>query len=75
MAGQAWLPARAGARADRAHRRHGTQNILVRFRKSVLDKELRVNERHVGELVASMIPALLAEPGVGAISAAHLIIA
>jgi hypothetical protein len=41
----------------------------------LLDKQMRANQRQLRYLVAAMIPALLAEPGVGAISAAHLIVA
>jgi transposase len=41
----------------------------------LLDKEIRANEHQLRDLVAAMMPALLAEPGVGAISAAHLIVA
>jgi transposase len=40
-----------------------------------LDKEIRANERQLHQLVSALIPALLAEPGVGPISAAHLIVA
>jgi transposase len=41
----------------------------------LLDKEIRANQRQLRDLVAAMNPGLLAEPGVGAVSAAHLIIA
>jgi transposase len=41
----------------------------------LLDKEIRANERQVHTLVQSIMPAFLAEPGVGPISAAHLLIA
>jgi transposase len=41
----------------------------------LLDKEIRANERQLRAIVDSMMPVLLAEPGVGPISAAHLIVA
>jgi transposase len=41
----------------------------------LLDKEIRANERHLHDLVSASVPALLAEPGVGPVSAAHLIVA
>jgi hypothetical protein len=41
----------------------------------LLDKEIRANERQVHTLVQSIMPALLAEPGVGPVCAAHLLIA
>jgi transposase len=41
----------------------------------LLDKEMRANLRQLNELVETMMPILLAEPGVGAISAAHLLVA
>jgi hypothetical protein len=36
----------------------------------LLDKEIRANEQQLHDLVAAMMPTLLAEPGVGPISAA-----
>jgi hypothetical protein len=36
---------------------------------------MRANQRQLHDLGATMIPALLDEPGVGAVSAAHLIVA
>jgi len=41
----------------------------------LLDKEIRANERQLHELVTALMPALLAEPGVGPVSAAHLVVA
>ena len=41
----------------------------------LLDKEIRANEQQLHDLVAAMMPTLLAEPGVGPISAAHLLVA
>ena len=41
----------------------------------LLDKEIRANDRQLRELVEATMPALLAEPGVGPVSAAHLIVA
>jgi transposase len=40
-----------------------------------LDKEIRANERQLRQLVSGLMPTLLGEPGVGPISAAHLIVA
>src|SRR5689334_16896689 len=41
----------------------------------LLDKEIRANERQLHELDDATIPCLLEEPGVGVVSAAHLIVA
>lgn len=40
-----------------------------------LDKQIRANERQLRGLVETTMPNLLNEPGVGAVSAAHLIVA
>jgi transposase len=40
-----------------------------------LDKDIRANERQLHDLVAAVMPALLAEPGVGPVCAAHLLVA
>jgi transposase len=58
--------------ADRVHRQT-LRSLAQRIR--LLDKEIRANERQVHALVQAIMPALLAEPGVGPISAAHLLIA
>jgi transposase len=44
-------------------------------RAQALDREARVLERELETLVRRLAPALLAEPGVGAVSAAHLVVA
>ena len=66
----------------RIHARHNlTEQVLRRTLRSLaqqirlLDKEIRANERELRDLVDAMMPALLAEPGVGPVSAAHLIVA
>ncbi len=41
----------------------------------LLDKQMRANQRQLHDLVEIMMPALLDEPGVGAVSSAHLIVA
>ena len=41
----------------------------------LLDKEIRANEGQLRDLVRHVMPALLDEPGVGPVSAAHLIVA
>jgi transposase len=56
-------------RVRRQTLRHLAQQIRL------LDKELRSNERQLRELVDVIMPALRAEPGVGAMSAAQLIVA
>jgi transposase len=58
--------------ADRVHRQT-LRSLAQRIR--LLDKEIRANERQLHTLVQAIMPALLAEPGVGPISAAHLLIA
>jgi transposase len=66
---------RTQARHDPAERvlRSTLRALAQRIR--LLDKEIRDNERQLRELVDATMPALLAEPGVGTISAAHLIVA
>ncbi|MGC5023079.1 IS110 family transposase [Micromonospora sp. DT47] len=66
----------------RVHARHTPAERVLRQtlrslaqRIRLLDKEIRANERQLHDLVDAIMPALLAEPGVGAVSAAHLIIA
>ena len=66
----------------RAHPSHSaTERVLRQTLRSLaqrirlLDKEIRVNERQLRGLVSTMVPALLEEPGVGPVSAAHLIVA
>jgi len=66
----------------RAHARHSTtERVLRQTLRSLaqqirlLDKDIRTNERQLRDLVAAMMPALLTEPGVGPVSAAHLIVA
>jgi transposase len=58
--------------ADRVLRQT-LRNLAQRIR--LLDKEIRANERQLQTLVRAVAPALLAEPGVGPISAAYLLIA
>ena len=41
----------------------------------LLDKEIRANQRQLHDLVAAVMPALLAEPGFGPVCAAHLLVA
>jgi hypothetical protein len=53
--------------------RQTLRSLAQRIR--LLDKQIRANERQLRDLVAAMMPAVLAEPGVGAVSAAHLIVA
>jgi transposase len=53
--------------------RQTLRSLAQRIR--LLDKEIRANERQLHELVAAIMPALLAEPGVGPVSAAHLLVA
>jgi transposase len=53
--------------------RHSLRQLAQRIR--LLDQELRANERQLRDLVAAVMPALLDQPGVGPISAAHLLIA
>jgi transposase len=66
----------------RTHARHSTAERILRQtlralaqQIRLLDKEIRANERQLHQLVTSLMPALLAEPGVGPVSAAHLIVA
>jgi len=66
----------------RAYGRHSTSERILRQtlrtlaqQIRLLDKEIRANERQLQQLVSALMPALLAEPGVGPISAAHLIVA
>ncbi|MFG2059160.1 IS110 family transposase [Micromonospora sp. NPDC048930] len=66
----------------RVHPRHTrTERVLRQTLRSLaqrirlLDKEIRANERQLHDLVDAIMPALLAEPGVGPVSAAHLVIA
>jgi hypothetical protein len=54
-------------------RRQTLRSLAQRIR--LLDNEIRANERQLDTLVQAIMPALLAEPGVGPISAAHLLIA
>jgi transposase len=62
-------------RHDPAQRilRQTLRSLAQRIR--LLDKEIRANERQLHDLVNATMPALLDEPGVGAVSAAHLIVA
>jgi transposase len=53
--------------------RQTLRSLAQRIR--LLDKQIRANERHLHELVAALMPALLAEPGVGPVTAAHLLVA
>jgi transposase len=53
--------------------RQTVRSLAQRIR--LLDKEIRANERQLRELVDATMPALLNEPGVGAVSAARLIVA
>jgi transposase len=66
---------RALARHEPAERvLHQTlRNLAQQIR--LLDKEIRANERQLRQLVDATMPILLAEPGVGPVSAAHLIAA
>jgi len=66
----------------RAHARHSASEGVMRQtlpglaqQIRLLDKEIRANERQLHELVTALMPALLAEPGVGPVSAAHLVVA
>ena len=66
----------------RLHARHTPAERVLRQtlrslaqRIRLLDQEIRANERHLQNLVAATMPALLAEPGVGPVSAAHLLVA
>lgn len=66
----------------RVHARHSSTERVLRQtlrtlaqRIRLLDKEIRANERQLRNLVSTMMPALLAESGVGPVSAAHLIVA
>ncbi len=66
----------------RVHVRHSpAERVLRQTLRSLaqhirlLDKQIRGNERQLRDLVDAVMPALLAEPGVGPVSAAHLIIA
>ena len=68
--------------ALRTHARHSSseralrqtlRNLAQQIRQQ--DKEIRANERQLHQLVTTLMPALLAEPGVGPVSAAHLIVA
>jgi transposase len=58
--------------ADRIQRQT-LRSLAQRIR--LLDKEIRANQRQLHTLVQAIMPALLAEPGVGPISAAHLLVA
>src|SRR5439155_6115451 len=58
--------------AERIHRQT-LRSLAQRIRS--LDTEIRANQRQPDTLVRAIMPALLAEPGVGPISAAHLLIA
>lgn len=66
----------------RTHARHSTSERILRQtlrglaqQIRLLDKHIRANERELHELVTAMMPVLLAEPGVGPVSAAQLIVA
>jgi len=72
----------AACAALRVHPKHtSTERVLRQTLRSLaqqirlLDKELRDNERQLHDLVAAVMPALLAEPGVGPVCAAHLLVA
>ena len=54
-------------------RRQTLRSLAQRIR--LLDKEIRANERQLRDLVEAVMPALLDEPGIGPVSAAHLIVA
>jgi transposase len=76
-------PRQTGACAVlRVHPRHSPAERVLRQtlrslaqRIRLLDKEIRANERQLHALVDAVMPALLGEPGVGPVSAAHLIVA
>ena len=53
--------------------RQTLRSLAQRIR--LLDKEVRANERELRDLVDTLMPTLPAQPDVGAISAAHLIVA
>jgi transposase len=66
----------------RTHPQHTpTERVLRQTLRSLaqqirlLDKEIRANQRQLHDLVAAVMPALLAEPGVGPVCAAQLLIA
>jgi transposase len=82
LRGQSTPKQTAACAVLRAHARHSTtERVLRQTLRSLaqqirlLDKDIRANERQLHDLVAAMMPALLTEPGVGPISAAHLIVA
>jgi transposase len=54
-------------------RRQTLRSLALRIR--LVDKEIRANERQLRGLVEAVMPALLDEPGVGPVSAAHLLVA
>jgi len=54
-------------------RRQTLRSLAQRIR--LLDKEIRANERQLRDLVEAVMPVLLDEPGVGPVSAAHLLVA
>ena len=68
---QAARPRRSANR--RAVCRQTLRSLAERIR--LLDKQIRANERQLHDHVAAMMPALLDEPGVGPVCAAHLIVA
>ncbi|MGC9671590.1 IS110 family transposase [Planosporangium sp. 12N6] len=53
--------------------RQSLRGLARRIRS--LDQEIRDNERQLRDLVSAVVPALLDEPGVGPVSAAHLLVA
>jgi transposase len=66
----------------RVHAKHApAERVLRQTLRSLaqqirlLDKDIRANERQLHDLVAAVMPALLAEPGVGPVCAAHLLAA
>jgi transposase len=66
----------------RVHARHTTIKTVLRLTlRSLarqirqLDQQIRANTKQLNDLVATMMPALLDEPGVGAVCAAQLLIA
>jgi hypothetical protein len=66
----------------RVHARHSRSERVLRQTARclaqqirLLYKEIRANERQLHQLGSGLMPALVAEPGVGPVSAAHLIVA
>lgn len=66
------LRARAGQPVSEQHLRHALRQLATQI--AALDTGLAASHSHIRALVRAWLPALLAQPGIGPISAAQLLI-